>query len=721
MIDADLTAHRTWRESGGLRGTRFVLAGRSLDLAQATADLEDADLTGLSLPGAHLAGLRWSAAHLRGAQLPGAHLQGDLRGADLQGADLRDTVLEGVDLRGADLRGADLRGADLFACLLDDADLRDTRLDGVALTGAVFEAAMRDLQNRALATGGAQWFLEAVKQGMLEVAPLSSDGQGPAAAVLRALPPGATPADHPLPALVAYWLTPVPQPTWPELVAEHARWVASRGRSGQRLTVPNADLRGRDLQGAHLQAAGLVRARLQGALLQGACLDDALLLEADLTGANLHDTSLKRAHLRGGRLAGAQIAADMSGADLREVDLEHAAITALALTHTRLAGTELRAAHWTPIEAAWHAALATHPQAARDALRAVQGGIPQAGLAAHLAQVGLTQLPDSIAVLAAALRPGDMAMSQPVARLLSEWTLRFIGAGGTAGVRAATRPAIDPDTLPTRLADHARWRAGQGGERLSLAGAQGYGFDFTGADLRDADLAGVDLRGSVFDHADLRGADLRSADLREGRFDATRLAGAQLDGARFDGAWLGGLELAGAQLSGTSFARSLLSEANFRGVHFTDVSLAGTLLAGADLQDATFTRCDWRGAALAGAHLDGALLTGPWVFGHALVQGDLTHIEAAFRTLRDLPELAVALAASLREPPPRRRLLDIAQPLPEAIRDRVRAWLGALSGEDGAEVEMAVEHTLTWLGVPAPWPAGYDPHAGHDHHDHHHH
>jgi len=51
--------------------------------------------------------------------------------------------------------------------------------------------------------------------------------------------------------------------------------------------------------------------------------------------------------------------------------------------------------------------------------------------------------------------------------------------------------------------------------------------DFTGENLRGADLRGADLNG-----ADLRGADLIDADLRGANLNGAYLRGANLNGAR---------------------------------------------------------------------------------------------------------------------------------------------------------------------------------------------
>ena len=72
-----------------------------LKMAQAGANLKDADLSGAALDGAYL-----FRAKLPGADLPGATLDWpDLSGADLSGADLLGANLDNVVI-GADFTGA---------------------------------------------------------------------------------------------------------------------------------------------------------------------------------------------------------------------------------------------------------------------------------------------------------------------------------------------------------------------------------------------------------------------------------------------------------------------------------------------------------------------------------------------------------------------------------------------------------------------------------------
>jgi hypothetical protein len=93
-------------------------------LADAKANLRDADLVDADLRDADLRG-----ADLRDANLGGANLRGaDLRGANLGGANLGGANLRGAYLRGADLGDADLRGADLGDANLGGANLHDAIL-----------------------------------------------------------------------------------------------------------------------------------------------------------------------------------------------------------------------------------------------------------------------------------------------------------------------------------------------------------------------------------------------------------------------------------------------------------------------------------------------------------------------------------------------------------------------------------------------------------------
>ena len=85
-----------------------------LKMAQAGANLKDADLSGADLSDRILQAADLSGADLSGADLSGAYLfRADLSGAYLNGADLSSATLIWTNLSGADLSGADLLGANL--------------------------------------------------------------------------------------------------------------------------------------------------------------------------------------------------------------------------------------------------------------------------------------------------------------------------------------------------------------------------------------------------------------------------------------------------------------------------------------------------------------------------------------------------------------------------------------------------------------------------------
>ncbi len=82
------------------------------------------------------------------------------------------------------------------------------------------------------------------------------------------------------------------------------------------------------------------------------------------------------------------------------------------------------------------------------------------------------------------------------------------------------------DNLPHILAEHRKWRVGEGGARADLADA-----DLAGANLADADLADANLARANLADADLADANLADADLEDANLARANLAGANLAGA----------------------------------------------------------------------------------------------------------------------------------------------------------------------------------------------
>ena len=103
-----------------------------------SANLQDADLSGICLSGAKLPG-----ANLRSARLAGA----DLSYTDLQGAEMGGVYMKGADLTGANLRGANISAADMEGTKLAYANLRDTLIAESYLFGADLRGAnLRDAE-----------------------------------------------------------------------------------------------------------------------------------------------------------------------------------------------------------------------------------------------------------------------------------------------------------------------------------------------------------------------------------------------------------------------------------------------------------------------------------------------------------------------------------------------------------------------------------------------
>jgi uncharacterized protein YjbI with pentapeptide repeats len=165
---------------------------------------------------------------------------------------------------------------------------------------------------------------------------------------------------------------------------------------------------------------------------------------------------------------------------------------------------------------------------------------------------------------------------------------------------------------------------------VDLMGARLAGADLREADLSDANLCSADLGEANLSGADLRRADLNGADLRGAKLNGALLSGAQLIGARLDGAdlswadlrWanLGGAHLLGANLQGARLGEADLRRSDLR---WTNQRWAG--LIGADLRGAKLGNADLREANLSNANLDRADLIGANLEGAALAGEQLAH------------------------------------------------------------------------------------------------
>lgn len=113
--------------------------------------------------------------------------------------------------------------------------------------------------------------------------------------------------------------------------------------------------------------------------------------------------------------------------------------------------------------------------------------------------------------------------------------------------------------------------------------------DFSGVDLRGANLSGVSRRFDIYayDEPYLQGI-------------TSDLSGINLSGADLTEAYLSGVNLAGANLSHANLTRASLSKSNL-----TNTDLSGANLTKACLENAEFEQTNLRGANLLHAQITG--------------------------------------------------------------------------------------------------------------------
>lgn len=134
------------------------------------------------------------------------------------------------------------------------------------------------------------------------------------------------------------------------VLADHKRWLVSKGETGERANLKVADLRKVDLCNAVLDEADLRGANLYKADLREANLCEALLDEADLREANLREANLCEANLNRTNLSRANLfladldEADLRGANLNRAELHEANLHGADLRGADLRGTDLRGA-----------------------------------------------------------------------------------------------------------------------------------------------------------------------------------------------------------------------------------------------------------------------------------------------------------------------------------------------------------------------------------------
>ena len=150
--------------------------------------------------------------------------------------------------------------------------------------------------------------------------------------------------------------------------------------------------------------------------------------------------------------------------------------------------------------------------------------------------------------------------------------------------------------------------------RADLSGADLYAANMNNSTLRRANLSGADLQyaaiGSSFLHANLTGANLtgagggvllsmKDADLRSATLTGADLQDSVLSGADLQGSTLGGVNITGVDASG----------ANLTGTDFSGVNITGASLRGANLTHANFSPASADNVNLTGANLTEANLS----------------------------------------------------------------------------------------------------------------
>jgi len=205
---------------------------------------------------------------------------------------------------------------------------------------------------------------------------------------------------------------------------------------------------------------------------------------------------------------------------------------------------------------------------------------------------------------------------------------------------SSTVKVYTQEDLKLLLDKHRKWWEGaEGGESLSLEGANLYGAylegaNLEGANLEGANLEGANLRGAYLKGANLYGANLYGAYLEGANLEGANLWGAYLKGANLYGANLYGAYLEGANLYGAYLEGANLEGANLRGAYLKGANLEGANLYGANLYGAYLEGANLYGANLEGANLEGANLYGAYLRGATLPPFSVAPTEGGFTAFK---------------------------------------------------------------------------------------
>ena len=510
---AILTGVKSWNFSPNYRFNAFLPAGwtnRYGVLFGPTADLSglilrQIDLTGLNLSNANLTGVDLSGSNLSGSDLSNAVLTGVISGAVTgtptlpAGWSLVNGYLVGP---GAKLANASLAKANLFGLDLSGVDFTNTNLAGANLWGA-------NLTNTNLTNANlSKVKLDQVISSGVIGSPILPSGWSVVDGVLVG-------PDAQLPALSS-------------LVGSN---LSNRDFTG--FNFSGLNLSGVNFSGSILTNTNLSNANLSGANLSGAVLTATNLSRAVLTGANVSGVDLSSADIsftKSGGLVGVPAAlpadwllirgyffgssANLSDANLSGVDFSKLDLTKVTLSGANLAGADLRGLQLAGVS---------------------MSGLNLSG--ANLAGANLAGANLSSANLSGADLSGVVLTGANVTN--TDFTGAVLSGVVTGSLGGA--PLVLPE----------RWHLIRGylvGPKASLIGA-----DLNRLNLRGWDFSGANLKNAYFWGADLAGASFVGSTLTNANFEWVYMAG-----ANFTDTDLTGASLTWATISDTNFTRAKL-------------------------------------------------------------------------------------------------------------------------------------------------------------------
>ena len=361
QIMAELVRHRFYIK-GDARGIRADLSFRNM----AGIVLKDQVLTNIILKGANISGADFSGCDLSGADLFGADLEGanlqgaKLTGVDFRGANLTRAILSNCHLQGSDFSSGGDSGDDntrLTEAKLDRAQLCEANLNGCDMSGAeLIDADLTgaDLSKAVLVgaeLSGAHLDNVKLDNTVIEISRLSSAQRDQVGSIDGIVKPS---------------YSDISESAIEQAVREHAEWIESGGKNGNRIELEGARIVSFSFRGKVLAGARFRRCSFAGLDMSGVVLDMADLSYADLTHSNLEKASLKGTTLRGADLsnsnmAGARIEAmvlkgnkqwpsNLDGAIIQNSDLTNASFAHSIMNYADISGSILVGTNFVDVD-----------------------------------------------------------------------------------------------------------------------------------------------------------------------------------------------------------------------------------------------------------------------------------------------------------------------------------------------------------------------------------